>query len=677
MGGIMEWTSPELIVALFFLVGLLLLARFRKQLRAVDRGSYAYIAAGMSLLSMVALAQVYHKAGALDELGILADARFYHLMVTIAVLGGICALVYGVSSWLPLHREQVEYSESRLSRHSFLKRVVQLTAVERRFRTLLTTTAEYMCQHFSVSQASVFLVSRRTLRTYMIGSGADAFDAEALKGIAFDTETLKDGLQRLRGSDTGLITYVPEGLRQPTAILPVVAKGRIVSLILLWAEQPLEPEEKAHLRLACDMVGDHLSSEVDRSYVRMYRRQAQVAEDAASRIAVTSALKDNVAAAFGAVREHMSAEYFSLILTEGAECRQRITVGENETVLNELGSSNRETAMLVNLAQEVTEPTVLDEQDLQRLSTAEGLLAGSGMRSMLLLPLHENGTLTAVVIFATRHARAYARRHCVVASGLLPVMGRLVQQEHHEHQARVLSTRTDRLSALAQKIASGQPQSEVLEHTARMLLDEVGTSVVRISTFDATSAFIQSQALAMRRADGTTAPSDGFIILSVCPLHEQVRDTGRPILINQENSENRLSDIEASQVFGGTVKGALLVPVRSNDHVTAVISLAEQRTWKRRQYRSSEIQFVSIVAGLLTSVMPESGSRRRSVESVLQNLDMDTNGRCRVKSSLTGILGSVEMLRTDRTMNPDKVDRYLGIIDKATRRLQECVLPVE
>ncbi len=673
----MEWTTPELIVALFFVTGLMLLARFRRRLRAVDKTSYAYIAAGMILLSLVALAQVYHRAGALDQLGLLADARFYHLMVMIAVLGGISALVYGVSSWLPLHREQIEYSQARLARHSFLKRVVQLAAVERRFRTLLTTTAEYMCQDFKLSEAAVYLVSRRSLRTYVVGCGAGLFDETDLKDIAFDKRTLREGLQRLHTSDTGLVTHVPDGVGQPTAILPVVARGRIVSLIVLWAETPLETEAKAHLRLACDMIGHHLSAEVDRSYVKMYRRQARVADAAANSISVGSALKDNVAAAFAAIREHMMADYFSLILTDGTECRQRVTVGENDTVLNELGSSNRETAMLVNLASEVGSPAILGEQDLDRLTSVDGLLANSGMKSMLLVPMYENGTLIALVLMATRHARAYQKRHCVIASGILPSMGRLVQQQHHEYESRTMSHRVDRLSALAQKIAAGQPQSEVLGYTARMLLDEVKTSVVRIATFDASSAFIQSQGLAMHRNDSITAPVDGFIILSVCPLHQQVRDTGRPILVNQETSDIRLSDIEGSQVFGSNVKGALLVPIKASDRVVGIISLAEQRAWKRRQYCSSDVQFVSIVAGLLSGMMNDAPSGKRDIQSMLRTLDGDMRSRNRVKSSLTGILGSIEMLQADRNMNPEKVGRYLSIIDKASRRLQECVLPVE
>jgi GAF domain-containing protein len=673
----MEWTTPELMVALFFVTGLLLLARFRRQLRAVDRTSYGYIASGLILLSLVALAQVYHRAGALDQLVLLGDARFYHLIITVAVLGGVSSLVYGVSSWLPLHREQVQYSESRISRHTFLKRVVQLLAVERRYRVLLRTTADYMCEHFGLSQAAVYLVSRRTLRTFLIGCGQVGWDQAALRRLIFAEPALRDGLQQLQGAATGLIEELPECVEQPTAILPVVAKGRIVSLVLLWTDRPLAAEEKTHLRLACDMIGYHLASDVDRSYVRMYHRQALVSESTTASVSVRKALKDNVVAVFGAIREHLTAEYFSLFLTDGTECRQRITVGENGTVLTEIGSSNRETAMLANLAGEIERLIILIETELRHLSSAEGLLAGSGMKSLMLLPMYEGGVLTAAVVLATRRRGAYGRRHGVVASGILPVMGRLVQQEHHEHDGRSMSSRMDRLSALAQKIAVGQPTSEIFSYTCRMLLEEIGTSVVRISTFDDTSAFLQSQGLAIQRDDSVTAPADGFIILSVCPLHEQVRQTGRPILVNRETSADRLSEIEASQVFGGSVKGALLVPVKIDDRVAAVISLAEQRTWSRRQYRSADIQFVSIVAGLMSTLMTGPVSGRRSIEDVLRRLDTDMSGRNRVKSSLTGILGSVEMLRSDRQMKPEKVSRYLGIIDKATRRLQECVLPTD
>ncbi|MFQ6008722.1 MAG: GAF domain-containing protein, partial [Candidatus Zixiibacteriota bacterium] len=159
--------------------------------------------------------------------------------------------------------------------------------------------------------------------------------------------------------------------------------------------------------------------------------------------------------------------------------------------------------------------------------------------------------------------------------------------------------------------------------------------------------------------------------------HEQVRNTGRVILVNQQNINSKITQAEATQIAIPEIKSALLVPIKVDEEVVGVISLAETRSWNRYQYSESDILLASSVASAL-SLTIQLGIRdqaitrvRRSHRRLFSNQANDSEVRSRIKSSLASILGSVELIKSHQRSPHRDFDKYLSIIDRSAQKISD------
>jgi len=140
------------------------------------------------------------------------------------------------------------------------------------------------------------------------------------------------------------------------------------------------------------------------------------------------------------------------------------------------------------------------------------------------------------------------------------------------------------------------------------------------------------------------------------------------------NESNQLSNAEASQAFTGSTIEAMLVPIPVGRQVLAVASCAGLPGMPRRRWRRSDILFARIVAyalglairnGLQRSVAGGSDKAGKSPSAVVPS-----RLRGQVNSSLSGILGSLEMIKSQQKPGDVQLDKYLSIIDKSAHRIK-------
>ncbi|MEW5993536.1 MAG: GAF domain-containing protein, partial [Candidatus Zixiibacteriota bacterium] len=183
----------------------------------------------------------------------------------------------------------------------------------------------------------------------------------------------------------------------------------------------------------------------------------------------------------------------------------------------------------------------------------------------------------------------------------------------------------------------------------------------------------------LRPVQGIT-PADGTMILSMMPLHCKVRDNNGPVLVNPEEIECKMLLSERRQLCSAHMNSALLVPLTIGEEVMAVISLAELRHWSRSRYTPADLAFVSTVAAALSLAMQAvlSGRSRGVLPTGTEDRFADTSPsdmsmRGRVRSSLSSILGSVELIRHRQPVSDRDLDRYLTIIDRSAQRICDLV----
>jgi len=95
-----------------------------------------------------------------------------------------------------------------------------------------------------------------------------------------------------------------------------------------------------------------------------------------------------------------------------------------------------------------------------------------------------------------------------------------------------------------------------------------------------------------------------------------------------------------------------------------------------RRHLSGAQSFVEAVASTLSLVIALCVVRRRTfARPTPQEVPaQDPEFKARLRSSLTGLLGSVEMLKTRLHEGEDaSAERYLSIIDRSARRLDDFV----
>jgi hypothetical protein len=166
------------------------------------------------------------------------------------------------------------------------------------------------------------------------------------------------------------------------------------------------------------------------------------------------------------------------------------------------------------------------------------------------------------------------------------------------------------------------------------------------------------------------------MVLSLMPLHRQIRDQGKVLLIGTDQNQT-IEVAEASQAFFGEVQRAMLIPITVGRQVLAVISVAYAH-WSdvSKNHRIDMLLTKSIAGALSLAIQAElnRGSKRTKDERDQIKVSLPTSQlRGQVNSSLSGILGSLEMIKAQQKSNDPGIDKYLSIIDKSAHRIHEYV----
>jgi GAF domain-containing protein len=681
----MQFPMTSWVVCLFFLFSLILVARFKKQICAVDKDCFRNIIGGLIILLAVSLARVYNDLGAFQSLAFLSEPTFFRLISWIGAITGMAFIVFGASSWMPLARNSRRLDEARVQRLDFLRKVEQLVGVETRLDNLLATSLAYMIEHFGFAHGAVYkcFKSRRQLHLAALSSGSPYRPSELRRAVV--AEGAIDGFGDRVAEDGGrVITGLPETVSPPEIVLPILVDNTAAGFYAIWTGEASEPEKEDYLNLkiAADIVGRKIALDRLRLEAGFIRRCDMLGRELAHRYRPEESLRENTAMLANALFKHLSFDVASVTFRDlSGERMRRLTVRPGETVLDEKGVPLPGEDSVVGKVLATGCPVVA--VDLTRADTParDRLLVDSGMRSCLSVPLVDSdgntaGTLTVAGdtpgLYGCRQRELLARAGSVFAP--------MARAERQLSRIARTERRLARITDLVSEINRGVDLQTAFEHAADALSRELGTSLVRISVVEDGGAFLKSRALATPRPIERTIPADGQMILSLMPCHKLAIDSGRQLLIDQQSVDSRMSEAEATQVLTPQVKSAMLIPVRGDGRVVAMISAGEMRHPKRFSYDESDLAFAELVAELLAVVIRSSLEGRRRIDittgraaSGLMSVIEDASVRSRLKSSLSGILGSVEILRSTPRRDRASIERYLRIIDRSAHKLADCL----
>ncbi len=678
----MEIQVIDLVVSLFFLSALVLIRKFRSPLKRRDVTSYRNISAGLVILNLVMVSRLYAANGMLQAVPFLSEPTFYQLCFWIGVITGMIFLVSGVSTWLPLAKQEQQGRHFQIQHLNFIKHIEQLIGVERRTPVILNKALQHMGEAYRLKRAAVYLCSYRRTNPFLLSTyGKDDMPESKLEEIAFHKK-FKELLtsSNLNPADT-VIHALPEGMTKPNLVLPVVVEEKVLAVFLLWEseESPLEREDYINLKIAAGIIARKIELEKLHGRHAMQKKQTQWLESFRQAVDWHKPLRDVIPGVAKWIAAMVPVDMLIFTVVYDEKNVKRITIGKDGTLLQEKGIDIASSTNFLERILSADRPVMIKDVHGKTHEPLDKMILKSGMKSVAAFRLGYGESMRGALVIASEQANRYSAREVELIRNVSPLLNQILAREISQHVHTLMDKRMEHITTFLAECARTTKLQDLFDRAAKLLMKELRTTLVRISTYEYDGSFLQSRALTTIRPMEKLTPPDGHMILSLMPYHTLVRETGRVMMINQEKTDKKIPEAEARQIGCDGLKSALLVPVTVQGQVLAVISLTEKRRWSRYQYTPSDVLFVrSIASGLALAIQLALGKKKkislRHEEDIVPSpVPADPMIRGRIKSSLSSIIGSMEIIKSHTLQTERNLDQYFSIIDRSVKKIHDYV----
>lgn len=670
----------DLLVALFFLLNLVVVARFRNEIRMHDAESYRFLAGGLAVLAVVALIRIYGGIGLFATIPFLSDPLFFKVISWIGIIMGATFVVSGVSSWLPIARMNRQMGQEMVQRLELIKRVEQLVMVETRRPEVLCTALDYMVELTGLTWGAVYnCPADASHATLLSTSGGTGPEVAALHQIVCTGDDFLAS-EEMESSDTlNIIRKLSPQMPPPNLVLPLIAGDRVCGAFLLWSSTEAAPDKnemRVNLKIAVDVIARQMDLDSHRTKVaisnqcRRFRRSLDEAVDP------TLELKENFVALARLMSSHLHADHVSLAIASGSGLVRRLTIGSGRTLLDEVGLDIRTVNSHIGRVFETGDPLII--ADLKKVSSLpdSDLAVAGGIQSIIAIPVIHRKHRQAVLTIGSRESNVFDERRRRVLQAVVPVFSELIIADEHSRILSEMQRRFSVVEGFLNEVGVMEDLQTAFQQAADLIRSELDCSMVRIATYNHDGVFLRSRAFAHEKKVHPTTPHDGHMVMSLMPLHRQVRDRGQLLLIEPDQNQTLIA-AEANQAFFGEAQRAMLIPITVGHQVLAVISVANAHRADRCRRRRADILLTRSIAGALSLAI-----RAELNRSALRNRGENDRGktpppilrlRGQVNSSLSGILGSLEMIKAQQKPSDPELEKYLSIIDKSAHRIHEYV----
>ena len=665
----MAQPAVDWFVTLFFLFSLIAIVRFRSHMRSVDKESYRYITAGLVVLTFVALARLYNSQGIFLQIPFLAEPLFYRLVSWIGIITGITFIISGMSGWLPLAKRAHLHDADTLSRANLLREIEQLALVEHRIDNLFAGTLEHMVKAYRFSQGAVYkcdstgrdirLVSQRHCRTV---------EQNDLMRVTMNIDGWIRFTEGVRSESAGLLNALPEKLGTPCMVLPVVVDSKPRGVFVLWNQDDVEFEsrELVNLKLAAEILARKLDLSRKTLTAEFLTRCESVRRQAETILSAQGDSIDSLSEIVRTLRTVEVAPYVSLMICrpDGRYYDQH-TVGLNGQLLSltsqPMAARSAPRAMF-DSATDGHMNTLKNETESPLLEILPG-----EFQSAAIAVVRDRGNTTGVLVMADYYPNRFGAGTDTLLDIVRPVVTQLVAAERSRIEHERFAARMKRL---ATDVARASSSTAGLRLVARSLREETNLDMVRISRVDSTGAFLNSRALSAETLPAGAAPETADLVISLLPHHERAIENRRTVMVA---SSGEIGEAEASLVYERSMQCLAVIPVIADNGETCVVTLADSGD---ENALSEDVMTLATMAAemLAAGAMQTETSDRTTVLPPVPEagrLELDADTRTHLRSSLTGILGSLEVLQGRDLTNAEQTGRYLSIIDRSAHRLHD------
>ncbi|UCC44675.1 MAG: hypothetical protein JSU65_01735, partial [Candidatus Zixiibacteriota bacterium] len=549
-----DWFFAFLLLAALFLI-----IRFRRHLRTGGTTSYNQIITGIAILAVTQMARVYYNAGLWRDVAFISEPLFYQLITWIAVITGCTLLLSGISVWLPIAREHRKHSRQKVLRLEFLKKVEQLVSLDTRLDPILSTTLEYMREHYGFRAGAVMKYSRRQRRLSHVSTTGNL---NLRPANMFQLSFSEDGWQKYLDGTPAQSAGIIRGLQtlggHPGVILPIAIENAPACFFVLWKglDTELTHEDELNLKTAVDVIARKIESDRLRIQAQVLQHKERWQQKARECVKSVSDLREGLNAIVGHVRQLLRFDLISLVAADSQTDRVlRMSAGWDGALLIEQNVERpRENTITGSLLKETGVVSVLDINGRNDTQLDHFLAT---YRPKTVSAHSKCGPRVSIaLVIASGKPQAWSQDQVKTVGGISAALTPLIQIEENRLVRLDYQRRLDRIRGFLNVVNASFDFKASCQYASRMLADELEADLVRISELDASGRFLESRALEMSRPIVGMVPDDGAMILSVMPQHDTVRKTGRTVVVGRDRSSPSLAGVEGRQMFGSAIQSA-------------------------------------------------------------------------------------------------------------------------
>jgi hypothetical protein len=299
----------------------------------------------------------------------------------------------------------------------------------------------------------------------------------------------------------------------------------------------------------------------------------------------------------------------------------------------------------------------------ERTAVSKAAVGHAGLDHELAISLKRGGRTIAV--FTVASAQTPLR---LLALDLLKHYSPFLTSAVERINARAEYSRLEqRLATLGEAAAHPVDVHDGFDQLTRDMLDEIPGTFCQFMRVTPDQKTLRVHYRRSRR-NGWGHDTAGLTLdLGGLPTCRMVVENGRSVMFRQDDPERHYDTEEADLLFGAVPNSVLMVPVMHDGICSAILAVGEMRETGRNSFGVEDRRFADSFVNLATRrTFP------RLPQPRLVSLDALGDLKFTFSSPLTGILGSVEILR--QHMGKDlQQTRYLDVIERNADRIREVV----
>ncbi|HVP35912.1 MAG TPA: GAF domain-containing protein [Terriglobales bacterium] len=597
------------------------------------------------------------------------------------ILGSIF-IFSGLRRWFWHLARVKENSFQRLKRLSCLKQVQSLSQnnqdLEQNLKEAFNKAMQFMGYQKGVffrstqNSQGMLLLSYSNLtpeelsRIYQLNL-SQGFLGEALKAKEILTQN------KSQGSDGWSKLFQEKEKICSFACVPIRHNSRLFGLICIYDSDPerFAFEEVQFLTSLRDELGLIVEQSLLSEKAKDRKKGLQTADEVARLLLESKNIEDDLPALSQIFKKVFEFDYLSLSLIEGSGKNvKKISLGTGENLLLDVKPNLPVYGTSIGWVIDSGEPLV--ETDLEKRGLYEDDLSNLlKIRSKIIVPLKVKGNVAGTLTLGSRKPNLYNQKYAKRMSLFSSLFSLHLQQKSLRESLSQEQKYFQTFSRHFLEFLNHKDFKSYLDGLTEDLTQVLPTSFCRVSFLDFEKKALETFSSYKRREEISLSPYNSQP-LEALPWHRLALETGKPMLINQDDPESTISSEEAKLSLAPGVKSALLLPLLNKEQIVGMVSLGEMRSWERRPIRKKEIDFMEKIATEISLAHNYSQSGEIFPSSRVPQADREWSSLgLQVNNSLTSIIGSVELLNLKRDLSEEKKDRYLQIIEKGALRIKE------